>query len=207
MQLSHQRRFALPQQQVWAGLNDTALLQAAIPGCDSLTAAGEHRYEARMSAAVGPLKAHFSGTLQLQRLQPPESYDLHFQAQGSTGGSAQGVAHVRLEAVGEHETLLHYSASAELEGKVAQIGSRLVGLAARHIADEFFSNFTEALMRRHAPDAVSPSLDGDAAAEGPDGKGRRGLLRKLFARRPAAADTGEAPAPDAKAAAHRDGDA
>ena len=141
MQLSNQQALPVSQQQAWEALNDVSLLQASIPGCESITASGDNQYDVAITAAVGPVKARFKGKLRLQDLQPPTSYTMHFEGQGGAAGHGKGSAQVRLEPVGARETVLHYSANASVGGKLAQIGSRLVDAAARKVADDFFKNF------------------------------------------------------------------
>jgi carbon monoxide dehydrogenase subunit G len=147
--------------QVGEALNDIALLQSAIPGCDSMTAIGEHQYEVLITAAIGPVKAKFKGKLQLEDLQPPTSYRLRFEGQGGAAGHGKGTAEVRLESTGPRSTVLHYTAKATVGGKIAQLGSRLVDMAAQKMATEFFETFNTQLQARYQvvvePVAAPPS--------------------------------------------------
>lgn len=156
MQLSSQQTLPVGQQAAWEALNDTGLLQASIPGCESLTATGDNQYEVLITAAVGPVKAKFKGKLRLEQLNPPTSYTMFFEGQGGTAGHGKGSAEVRLEAAGPNQTVLHYSANASVGGKIAQIGSRVVDMAANKMAKDFFENFTAQLQARYpaAADAV-----------------------------------------------------
>ncbi len=156
MQLSSQQTLPVSQAQAWEALNDTALLQSAIPGCESLTSSGEHQYDVQITAAVGPVKAKFKGKLRLDELNPPTSYVMHFEGQGGAAGHGKGSAHVRLEAAGPHETVLHYTADASVGGKIAQIGSRIVDMAAQKMAGDFFAQFNTRLAERYgvAPPAA-----------------------------------------------------
>jgi uncharacterized protein len=149
MQLSSQQTLPVAQDIAWAALNDTSLLQAAIPGCESITPTGENMFDVALMAAVGPVKARFKGKLKLMDLQPPNAYKLQFEGQGGAAGHGKGSAEVTLESTGPHSTLLHYTAQATVGGKIAQIGSRLVDMAAQKMAGEFFDNFTQALVERH----------------------------------------------------------
>lgn len=149
MQLTNQQTLRVSQAQAWEALNDIELLRTAIPGCESITATGENQYEALVVAAVGPVKARFKGKLRLANLQPPTSYTLLFEGQGGPAGHAKGSADIRLEAVSARETLLHYTANASVGGKIAQIGSRLVDMAAQKTAGEFFASFNERLQERY----------------------------------------------------------
>jgi uncharacterized protein len=149
MQLTNQQTLPVGQAQAWAALNDIALLQAAIPGCDAITATGENQYEALVTAAIGPVKAKFRGKLQLENLLPPHSYTLRFEGQGGAAGHGKGHADIRLEAAGAAQTVLHYTAHASVGGKIAQVGSRLVDMAAQKMATEFFESFTAAVQQKY----------------------------------------------------------
>jgi uncharacterized protein len=160
MQLSNQQALPVSQDIAWAALNDTSLLQAAIPGCESITPTGENMFDVALMAAVGPVKARFKGKLKLMDLQPPNAYKLQFEGQGGAAGHGKGSAEVKLEWTGPHSTLLHYTAQATVGGKIAQIGSRLVDMAAQKMAGEFFDNFTQALAERYgvpAPAEAAPA--------------------------------------------------
>ncbi|MEW6704953.1 MAG: carbon monoxide dehydrogenase subunit G [Pseudomonadota bacterium] len=156
MELTNQQTLPVGQAEAWAALNDTALLQACIPGCEAITPSGENSYDVALMAAVGPVKARFKGKLKLTDIEPPASYTLQFEAQGGPAGHGKGTSRVRLEPVGPMETVLHYQVHASVGGKVAQIGSRLVDMAAQKMAGEFFENFTAELRKRH-PEAAAPA--------------------------------------------------
>ncbi|MEY4747809.1 MAG: hypothetical protein RIQ60_23 [Pseudomonadota bacterium] len=175
MELSNQQSLPVSQSIAWDALNDTSLLQAAIPGCEGITAIGENEYEVVVVAAIGPVKARFKGKLKLSDITPPTSYTLAFEGQGGAAGHGKGSAGVRLEAVNDTETMLHYTARATVGGKIAQIGSRLVDMAAQKMAKDFFEKFTAVLVERHAP----LPTEGDAAAEVSE---QSGWLKKLVGR-------------------------
>jgi carbon monoxide dehydrogenase subunit G len=160
MQLSNQQTLPVTQQQAWQALNDISLLQTAIPGCESITATGDNQYEVAITAAVGPVKARFKGKLRLDDLVPPTSYTMHFEGQGGAAGHGKGSAQVRLEPVSARETVLHYHADASVGGKLAQIGSRLVDMAAQKMANDFFATFNTRLAERYgvALVAAAPGL-------------------------------------------------
>lgn len=170
MQLTNQQTLPVTQAQAWEALNDVTLLQSAIPGCEGITPSGEHQYEVLITAAIGPVKAKFKGKLQLENLQPPTAYTLRFEGQGGAAGHGKGHADIRLEATGANETVLHYTAHATVGGKIAQIGSRLVDMAAQKMATEFFETFNAKLQLRYA--VVVP----EAAPVAP-----QGLLARLVA--------------------------
>ena len=165
MQLSNQQTLPVTQAQAWAALNDITLLQQSIPGCESITPDGENQYAVLITAAIGPVKAKFKGKLQLDKLQPPTSYTIRFEGQGGAAGHGKGNAEVRLESTGPRETVLHYTATATVGGKIAQIGSRLVDMAAQKMATEFFETFNTKLQERHAV-APAPESAPVAAAQG-----------------------------------------
>jgi carbon monoxide dehydrogenase subunit G len=128
------------QQATWAALNDPEVLKACVPGCESITPAGENVYEVLMVARVGPVSAKFKGKLTLSDINPPQSYSISFEGQGGAAGFAKGGAHVSLF-FEDNQTKLVYEVKANVGGKLAQIGSRLVDAAARKVADDFFKNF------------------------------------------------------------------
>ena len=169
MKLTGQETLPVSQAQAWEALNDAALLQASISGCESLTLIGEHEFEALMTVAIGPVKAKFKGKLKLADLQPPNSYSLAFEGSGGAAGHGKGTAQVRLEPQGPNQTLLHYEVQASVGGKIAQIGSRLVDMAAQKMAGDFFSAFNTALQARYGVAAVAaapvPAEDGAGEVE------------------------------------------
>lgn len=157
MQLTDQQTLPASQAQAWEALNDTSILQACIPGCESLTEVGEDHYELVVQAVVGPVKARFKGKLALSNFQPPFSYEIHFEGQGGAAGHGKGSAKVWLEPAGG-DVVLHYVAEASVGGKIAQIGQRLVDMAAQRMAAQFFSNFDTQLRQRH-PRAASAAVE------------------------------------------------
>ena len=143
MELTETHTLPVPQQRAWEALNDTAILKACIPGCESIEPDGENAYAVALTAAVGPVKARFKGRMQLADIDAPRSYTIQFEGQGGAAGFGKGDARVTLEAAGDDATTLSYTARAQVGGKLAQIGSRLVDGAARKIAAEFFKRFGE----------------------------------------------------------------
>ena len=130
--------YAIPasRQTVWKALNTPAVLQASIPGCDALEATAENEFTAQVVAKVGPVKAKFKGKVTLSDLTPPESYRISGEGQGGAAGFAKGGALVTLTADGDN-TVLSYEVDATVGGKLAQIGQRLSGAAAKEMADDF----------------------------------------------------------------------
>lgn len=140
MEMSGRYRIPAPRQKVWEALNDPDILRQCIPGCDSLDQDSETELTAKVTAKVGPVKATFSGKVTLSNINAPESYTLSGQGQGGVAGFAKGGADVSLNEDGD-TTILQYQATADVGGKLAQIGSRLVKGAAQKTTREFFGNF------------------------------------------------------------------
>lgn len=141
MELSETHMLPVSQQRAWDALNDTGILRACIPGCESIDADGENAYAVVLSASVGPVKARFKGRMLLTDIEAPNTYTIVFEGQGGAAGFGKGNTHVTLEPEGEAATRLKYTATAQVGGKLAQIGSRLVDGAARKLAGEFFKRF------------------------------------------------------------------
>jgi carbon monoxide dehydrogenase subunit G len=141
VEMSGEQLIPASQQDTWKALNDPEVLKACVPGCESITPVSENEYQVQMTAKVGPVSAKFRGRLALSDIKPPQSYSLAFEGQGGPAGFAKGGAQVRLTPVSIHETKLSYDVKANVGGKLAQIGSRLVDAAAKKVADEFFQNF------------------------------------------------------------------
>lgn len=154
MNLTGQQVLPVTQAEAWAALNDTAMLQAAVPGCEAITPTGEQAFDVLMAVSIGPVKARFKGRLQLSDLNPPQSYRLSFEGSGGAAGHGKGSAEVTLQALAAHETQLAYTVTASVGGKLAQIGSRLVDAAAQKLAEDFFARFRAALLERHPPPAA-----------------------------------------------------
>jgi len=146
MEMTSTRTVPAPVDTVWAALNDPVMLTGCIPGCDAILPDGENAYRIAMAARVGPVAAKFSGRLELSDLDPPRGYTLTFDGQGGAAGFAKGQARVALApAENGAATTLSYAVTAQVGGKIAQIGSRLVDGAAQKLADDFFGRFTEAV--------------------------------------------------------------
>jgi hypothetical protein len=166
MDLTGEYRIPAPRETVWAALNNPEVLKACIPGCEELDKTSDTELVARVVAKIGPVKAGFSGKVTLSDLDPPNGYTITGEGQGGAAGFAKGGAKVRLEAAdGGSATILHYSADAQIGGKLAQIGSRLVEGTARKLADEFFAAFA-AQAAAGAP-AAAPTATADEAASQP----------------------------------------
>ncbi|HZZ11692.1 MAG TPA: carbon monoxide dehydrogenase subunit G [Paraburkholderia sp.] len=164
MELSETHTLPISQQRTWDALNDTDVLRASIPGCESIDPDGENAYNVVMSASVGPVKARFKGRMQLTEIDAPNTYTIVFEGQGGAAGFGKGNARVTLEPEGEDATRLTYVATAQVGGKLAQIGSRLVDGAARKIAGEFFKRFRAQLGGEGAEAAGVAAEDASASA-------------------------------------------
>jgi uncharacterized protein len=150
MEMSGEQMVPAPQDAVWKALNDPQVLKECVPGCESIEPAGDNTYQVLMVARVGPVSAKFKGKLTLSDIQPPRSYALAFEGQGGPAGFAKGGARVSLSAENSSSTKLSYDVKANVGGKLAQIGSRLVDAAAKKVADDFFRAFNERMSRKEA---------------------------------------------------------
>lgn len=153
MELKGERRLPADQSSAWAALTDVELLKTCIPGCETITALDGNRYEVAMTAAIGPVKSKFKGTLEMADIDAPNAYTLKFDGSGGAAGFARGQARVTLTPQGPRETLLSYLANAQVGGKLAQVGSRLIDAAAGATADKFFEAFSAQLTARMAATA------------------------------------------------------
>jgi len=141
MEMTGERRIAAPRQRVWEALNDPAVLQAAIPGCESVERTADDAFQAKVAVKLGPMSARFGGKVQLTNINPPESYTISGEGQGGAMGFAKGGADVSLEEVGPEDTILRYNVKAQVGGKMAQLGARLIDSTAKSMADQFFDRF------------------------------------------------------------------
>jgi hypothetical protein len=141
MNITGERTIAAPQLAVWEALNDPDILRSCIPGCDEMERVSDNEYRLGMLAVVGPVKARFTGKLLLSDIVAPERYALRFEGSGGAAGFGKGLANVQLSADAGTQTQLSYTADAQIGGKIAQVGSRLVDGIARKIAEEFFTRF------------------------------------------------------------------
>ena len=144
MDIVGEYRIPADKQTVWDALNDPEILKISIPGCESVERHSETELTASVMIKMGPVKATFRGKVTLADLDPPNSYTISGEGEGGVAGFGKGSARVSLADV-EGETLLTYSATADVGGKLAQIGSRLVESATRKLAKDFFSNFSKAV--------------------------------------------------------------
>jgi carbon monoxide dehydrogenase subunit G len=140
--MSGEERIAAPVQKVWEALNDPEILKACIPGCESLEKVSDTQLAAVVSLKIGPIKAKFNGHVELKNLKPPHSYTIAGEGKGGVAGFAKGGADVELKGDGDG-TILTYTAKADVGGKIAQLGSRLIQSTSKKLAGEFFSKFNK----------------------------------------------------------------
>ena len=141
MQMNDSRRIPASREQVWAALNDPAVLKQCIPGCQSLEVTAPNEMTATVVFKVGPVKATFGGKVTLSDLDPPNSYRITGEGAGGVAGFAKGGATVKLTSEGPDVTVLHYEVDAQIGGRLAQLGGRLIDSTAKKLAGEFFSAF------------------------------------------------------------------
>jgi carbon monoxide dehydrogenase subunit G len=169
MQLTGERTLPASRQRAWDALNDPEVLKSCIAGCESLERnADGSGFDALVAVRVGPVSARFKGKLTLSDVTPPERYTIHFDGQGGVAGFGKGSADVSLADAGPSQTLLRYDAKAQVGGKLAQIGSRLVDSAASKVAEDFFTAF-EARLASEAG-VVAPLPPSAAPAPAPLGR-------------------------------------
>jgi carbon monoxide dehydrogenase subunit G len=165
MDISGEYPIAAPRAVVWAALNDPDILKSVIAGCEELVRDGDG-FTATVVAKVGPVKAKFGGRITLSDVDPPNGYTITGEGQGGAAGFAKGSAKVTLDEDGNGGTVLKYTAGAQIGGKLAQIGSRLIEGTARKMADDFFSAFAAAVIAQPNTQ-LPPEMTGEIAAEAP----------------------------------------
>ena len=167
MDMSGEYTIPAPREKVWEALNDPEVLKQCIDGCQSLEKTSDTEFEAKVTAKVGPVKATFNGKVNLSDIDPPNGYTISGEGQGGVAGFAKGGAEVRLSGEG-NETVLNYEANAEVGGKLASVGSRLVLGVAKKTADDFFSKFSDIVgggeEAAEAPAEAAPAAPEPASA-------------------------------------------
>ena len=169
MDMTGEERIAASREAVWAALNDVEVLQQCIPGCESLERQSDTEMAARVKLQVGPVSARFSGKVKLSEIDPPNGYRIAGEGSGGAAGYAKGSALVRLTEDGDG-TILKYEVKADVGGKLAQLGGRLIDATARKLAGEFFSKFG----------TVVGSIPAGATAAA---EGKPGMLRRWFGKK------------------------
>jgi carbon monoxide dehydrogenase subunit G len=173
MDMTGEERIGLSREAVWAALNDVEVLKQCIPGCQSLERLSDTDMAATVKLKVGPVSATFTGKVKLSELDPPNGYRIAGEGSGGAAGYAKGHAVVRLVQDGA-DTLLQYEARADVGGKLAQLGGRLIDATARKLAGEFFRNFSAVV----APAVADTTAQHGAGAAEPERKA--GLFKRWF---------------------------
>jgi uncharacterized protein len=153
MEMTGEQLIPVAQNEVWRGLNDPEVLKSCIKGCETIEKVSDIEFKVAMTAAVGPVKAKFTGKLVLSDVKPPNSYSIAFEGSGGAAGFAKGAAQVKLTPEGSG-TKLSFTAKANVGGKLAQIGSRLIDSVAKMMADDFFTKFNAVMA---GPAAAAPA--------------------------------------------------
>ncbi len=177
MDMTGERIIAAPRERVWAALNDADALKAAIPGCEALDKTSDTELTARVAMKIGPMAARFTVKVTLSDIVAPESYQITGEGNGGAMGFAKGGAEVKLTALGPSETRLNYTAKAQVGGKMAQLGARLIDATAKQMSDQFFDRFAAAL-------APVPAAETPAAPPAPPALSILSLIPKEFAGMP-----------------------
>jgi len=164
MDMQGQRQLGVTQQQAWDALNDPEVLKACIPGCERITATAADAFEIGLALRIGPVAARFTGKIKLQNIQPPSSYTLEFEGQGGPAGFGKGSAQVRLTPA-EGGCQLDYTAKAQVGGKVAQLGQRLIDGAAKSLAEDFFKRFDAHMQSQNPAPATASAVGTSQAAQ------------------------------------------
>jgi uncharacterized protein len=168
MEMNGSRTVPADIETTWRALNDPEVLKACIAGCESVERVSDHEYRMTMTARVGPVSARFTGRIIMTDVVAPTSYTLSFEGQGGAAGFAKGEARVAL-ADNKPGTRIDYQVKAQVGGKLAQIGSRLIDGAAAKVADDFFARFAERL------GGAPPAAAGDAVPAPTDSRVRAAM--------------------------------
>ena len=169
MEMSGEYKINATREKVWAGLNDPEILKQSSPGCEEIDQTSDTSFTAKVTAKVGPVKAKFAGSVQLTDIDAPNGYRISGEGKGGAAGFAKGGANVQLEDDGDG-TLLKYEVDAQVGGKLAQLGARLIDGTAKKMASQFFENFAEAVTEGEdgatdAPAAAAPAPASAAAGQ------------------------------------------
>ena len=199
MEMLGKRQLPITQQQAWEALNDPATLQKCIPGCDKFEPSGDNEYTVALAVKIGPVSAKFNGKVRLADIVPPDSYKLSFEGQGGVAGFAKGSSSVSLKPLADGDGSaceLDYTVQAQVGGKIAQLGQRLIDGAAKSTADDFFKRFEAEMQARYGPPPAPESAQAPAPEPAEKTGKMAGLMRKMgFGKKDDTpeADTGEKP--------------
>ncbi len=175
MEMTGENRIPASREKVWAALNDPEILKASIPGCQSLEKTSDTEMTATVQAKVGPVKATFKGHVTLSNIDAPNGYTISGEGKGGVAGFAKGGADVKLTPDGDG-TLLAYKVNAQVGGKLAQIGARLIDATAKQMADQFFAAFSANVAGPAAASADAPLTDAPPLAPTLDDKGETAVV-------------------------------
>ncbi|MEO8248806.1 MAG: carbon monoxide dehydrogenase subunit G [Burkholderiales bacterium] len=169
MDMQGSRTLNVTQQQAWEALNDPEVLKVCIPGCDKIEKTGDDQYAVSMAVKIGPVSAKFNGKIALSDIVAPQSYTIGFDGQGGAAGHGKGTAKVNLTPADDpaQGCLLAYTVNAQVGGKIAQLGQRLIDGAAKSMADDFFKRFHHEMERRY-PDVAVVATVAAGSHIGPD---------------------------------------
>ena len=162
MEMTGEYKIPAPRQKVWEALNDPEILKACIPGCQELNKESDTELSATVKSKVGPVSATFKGKVTLSDIDAPNGYKISGEGTGGVAGFAKGGAEVSLVDDGDG-TLLNYTATGQVGGKLAQIGSRLIDSTAKKMANEFFGKFAEVVAADNAAPEASAEAEAPAA--------------------------------------------
>ncbi len=156
MEMLGHRHLGITQQQAWEALNDPETLKKCIPGCDRFELTGDNTYTVALALKIGPVSAKFQGKVMLSDIAPPDGYKLTFEGQGGVAGFAKGASSVTLKPAEAEGCELDYTVQAQVGGKIAQLGQRLIDGAAKSTADDFFKRFEAEMQSRYGPPPAAP---------------------------------------------------
>lgn len=182
MEMLGNRSLPITQQQAWEALNDPETLKKCIPGCDKFEPSGDNEYTVALAVKIGPVSAKFNGKVRLADITPPDSYKLSFEGQGGVAGFAKGSSSVSLKPVADAQAPaceLDYTVQAQVGGKIAQLGQRLIDGAAKSTADDFFKRFEAEMQARYGPPPAAESAEASAAEPAEKTGTMAGLMRKM----------------------------
>ncbi|MBK1698031.1 CoxG family protein [Rhodovibrio salinarum] len=177
MELTGEHTIQADRQKVWEALNDPEILKQCIPGCEEIEQSDDNEFSAKVKAKVGPVNSRFSGKVTLSNLNPPESYTISGEGSGGAAGFAKGGADVKLEELDAEQTKLSYKVDAQVGGKLAQLGQRLIQSTANKYAKQFFDKFEDIVGGGAAGETAGAQADA-AAAQGEQSTPETGSAQK-----------------------------
>ena len=190
MKMTGEEIIAAPRRVVWDALNDPEVLKQCITGCEEIKKKSDTEFEAKVTAKVGPVKASFLGAVKLSKLNPPRSYVISGEGKGGVAGFAKGGATVQLSDTADGQTKLSYDVDAQVGGKLAQIGSRLIDSTAKKMAADFFKKFNKIVSDR----AQAAEKESTSSAPAKKAAAKKTAARKTAAKKTAAAAAAAKPA-------------